>query len=425
MKNLKLIFFFFLSLYIVNFTHSQWDVKYATAGSTQISTLKFSESNLGIALGNNSLILYTEDDGESWEEVDLQFNDLDLTDVFFVDDLIYVCAINHNRILISDDNGRSWEEGLMLPEQLTNYTKFHFIDKDTGIAGNDFRLYKTIDGGITWTLIYEPTAVFNSGANIELMDFYNEQGNLIIFNENNSFVVVTTDFGETWSDPILLSESSIVAIDVLSDDESIALNFWGDVLSTNTSWTSFFELQTLEYSVYAGKFFDENIGIVITETLGLGVPGCEHLILTDDGGNAWEMSEGIIKVQDRAIARSQLNSLFVAGYFILKNETFNAELADDFSLECGPTSTKELEEVDLILSPVPAVHTLQIEQKNTPIFDNVDFYNLNGEKLSNHKLDKRTTIDLKKSGLSSGIYFVKFNNSKNGNFLTKKVLVVD
>jgi len=206
-----------------------------TGSDWRILNLHFDRIQTGFITGANSTELYTEDGGESWEEVDI--SDVDVNLITINENFGY--ATHGQFVAVTRDNGRNWESSevirgdipasaLSVPTQDIAYVasagdtlrrtvnageSWHpvrglmgesfgvcFIDANTGWAiapsrGQGIRLYKTENGGSDW----------ESGFRFTLAPggvLFTDEENGWIW-ENPGKIYHTEDGGDTWEDTYL------------------------------------------------------------------------------------------------------------------------------------------------------------------------------------------------------------------------------
>jgi len=117
-------------------------------------------------------------------------------------------------ILLSEDLGANWHSVSIPGYEINNIT---FLDEKIGyIQANDTtgKLFKTTDGGYTWTMIFDN---MEGGNNLQYYSIYDENNYMLIGSfENKSSYKRTTDGGKTW--------------------ELGYLGYWGDIRYINPSY---------------------------------------------------------------------------------------------------------------------------------------------------------------------------------------------
>lgn len=140
------------------------------------------------------------DFGNTWQVVYNSGNDsASVEDIQFIDEnTAYslpntgIVAFNNVQILKTSNGGNSWQPILVLPS--LEFYSFHFVNDKVGYAGAHdenyiHKLFKTTDGGETWTI-----------RSIDNMGF----GSICFFNEKEGYVAsgnkiyLTRDGGATW-----------------------------------------------------------------------------------------------------------------------------------------------------------------------------------------------------------------------------------
>jgi photosystem II stability/assembly factor-like uncharacterized protein len=131
--------------------------KYFFPNYYRILSLKFFNESVGIAIiytagqpgSVKENIAITSDGGISWNFIYLPIRP-GSDKLFFVNDLIYIAGQNHN-IFKSSDHGNTWETINTPGEANQTVRNFYFISENLGIIDVVPDVYKTTDGGLTWS----------------------------------------------------------------------------------------------------------------------------------------------------------------------------------------------------------------------------------------------------------------------------------
>jgi len=112
---------------------------------------------------------------------------------------------SNNSVFVSQDGGKTWlNKSVPTTKALpaTDFRDIALFDRSTAIvmgvgSGGESRLYKTIDGGNNWQLLYQNTdqhGFFNGIA------FWNKKNGLLLGDPVDGYYVIkkTTDGGKTW-----------------------------------------------------------------------------------------------------------------------------------------------------------------------------------------------------------------------------------
>ena len=190
-------------------------------GGTQIRYIVFNNENEGWLTVDKGSIFHTQDGGSNWVEKGNNVEDgipffrgfQALTDsVAFFFGYHAFSSANSARVWKTINKGDTWNIlNLGLP---TNEIGFFFLNQDTGwVASQNNIIYKTMDGGDTWSEYtvtdnsetYGSTIQFTSnsigwagGAILDSPDFY------------NAFISYSEDGGETWARQHLAIDTSYV-----------------------------------------------------------------------------------------------------------------------------------------------------------------------------------------------------------------------
>src|SRR5260221_384117 len=117
-----------------------------SSNSEVLQAVSFSDSNHGIVVGNNGLVLWTSDGGSSWMNtivIDSLTNDF--IDVAMTDSNNAVALGRNGEIFLSHDGGNTWMFQVRIPHK--NLNKMVFSDQKNGtIVGGNGIMLKSNDG---------------------------------------------------------------------------------------------------------------------------------------------------------------------------------------------------------------------------------------------------------------------------------------
>lgn len=247
--------FFIIIILFSSKSYAQWDSgDYLEFLGESLKEIRFFDENNGYAYGGATLI-HTSDGGSSWGKFTIpdyvevfSYRPLSGTDLIDVNSAIVVGA--KGRILKTSNKGQSWEykpllsdEGedlvsVSFPNETTGYilgkkedngstlykstdageswvkiqtdglgildsfriSKVFFIDEETGFVLSKDKIYRTLNGGIDWQELNNPSTGDKNVLNIKKAD-----GNRVIIGTSLSnlttaiILYYTTDFGDNWT----------------------------------------------------------------------------------------------------------------------------------------------------------------------------------------------------------------------------------
>lgn len=261
---------------------STWVSNNNTNWNTYYGDLHFVNSSTGFVI-NNSSLLKTTDEGKSWtlkKTSNYTFND-----VFFTNETTGWLVTNYNKeVFKSTDGGETWTAITTLPSQLPSYyslKKIFFLNEQTGwIVGQNGTILKTTDAGASWS--FQNSNTTNTLQSIHFIDTNNG-----IAVGDNSTALTTTNGGETW---IIRSISSDIGQYLTSAQFTSPMIGWAvatndsRLFKTTNGGVSWSSITIGNYpSSYTGlQFFDETNGILY---------GYSTISRTEDGGANWKTIE--------------------------------------------------------------------------------------------------------------------------------------
>jgi photosystem II stability/assembly factor-like uncharacterized protein len=107
--------------------------------------------NRVVAVGDRGYIVFSDSNGESWERAETPASLPLLTGVYFPDAKTG-WAVGHDSVILkSTDEGKSWNQVHSAPQEQRPLMDILFIDDKTGFAvGGYGQFLETTDGGATW-----------------------------------------------------------------------------------------------------------------------------------------------------------------------------------------------------------------------------------------------------------------------------------
>ena len=172
-------------------------------------TMFFISEQTGFVGGSNK-ILKTTNGGETWKNT-IPTAGLGHTtysfDIHFLDeDNGYASYTTSSTgtgggLLKTSNGGETWE----LKPFTEGITYIHFISPSTGFVAKrklgpeEPGIYKTIDGGTTWELVYQGLDGEEGFHEIKDIVFLNSTTGYATFRDNHSYILRTTNAGESWS----------------------------------------------------------------------------------------------------------------------------------------------------------------------------------------------------------------------------------
>ncbi|MEO8665067.1 MAG: YCF48-related protein [Ignavibacteria bacterium] len=258
----------------------------------QLNDVKFSDINNGVVVGNNGIILKTNNSGVNWNIISsgtsVNLNSISLTS----SSIVYIAG-DSGIILRSTNNGSSWN--VLNSSTSFNLKTIVFRSDETGFAAGEVgTLLRTTDSGNNWIQTFSDTAVdFNS------MSYLNNnfiwavgQKNDSLFLDGLGYTIKSTDLGVTWIPVVpklqdIYYGSSIVFLDSLNGFSgfcSTVLDL-GILKTTNAGINWECVGGTINCCPYSINFINSTTGFT------MGHPGVGSAIFkTTDSGNGWYRS---------------------------------------------------------------------------------------------------------------------------------------
>ena len=262
---------FIISL-LLTLTTPQWTLQ--TSGvNARLRGVSAVNDRVAWASGSGGTVLRTEDGGVTWKKTSVSSDIVDFRDIDAIDErTAYVLSIGNgpaSRIYKTIDGGASWTQQFRNEDPRAFLDAMSFWDADHGIVIGDsidrqFYLLSTSDGGRSWARVPAdklPPALENEGA------FAASGTNIAVYGKNDAWiglgsaararVLRTTDAGKTWRlfDTPLKSGASA--------------------------------------GIFSIAFRDQKHGVVVGGDYQKEKEAADNLALTSDGGATWTLTSGL------------------------------------------------------------------------------------------------------------------------------------
>jgi photosystem II stability/assembly factor-like uncharacterized protein len=285
---------------------ARWDPQ--NSGVTdQLNSVYFIDVNTGWAAGKNNTILRTVDGGKTWTRaLEREEGGNEFSSIYFAS-AREGWASSDNILLHSSDGGDSWRPASPLPDRkhLGEGWAVGTMRLETGQFGTSDRIYKSEDGGTTWTDISKlPRNDFRTifvldAKHIWVAGDYGRYG-------------FTTDGGATWQTPELPVKSRLRKVYFVSPKTGWMLptdHNGGPLASTDggLTWASQYAGAGQNRPLRDVHFVDERNGFLL---VGSNRP--DVVYRTSDGGARW-MTIGQLPEGRTAMSFPALDNGWVVG----------------------------------------------------------------------------------------------------------------
>ncbi|HLN53949.1 MAG TPA: YCF48-related protein [Lentimicrobium sp.] len=302
--------------------------------------VNFPSASVGYIAGDNGTLMKTINGGSTWTQVNLPvyLYNSQIRNVNFVDEETGFIALA-KKVYKTVDGGQSWSASPQLNTGTLQGT--FFLDHNKGFAfGSNESLAKTTDGGNSWIVLsYSPLTELH----YSYLGFADQNNGYVIAQDwyyEEAVVRKTTDGGFSWTNLALPSEIEYVSgLEVLGTGNlwiGAGNAFWSPQTgyiarayhSTDggLTWSMHILGQTNSNAggVLDIKFFNQNEGRIVN---------LNHIYTTHDGGNTWidhAVGSNVCISCFSPAAWTDQNTGFIAGYSpALIYTTDNGETYED------------------------------------------------------------------------------------------------
>ena len=284
----------------------------------------FFDQNNGLAVGDNGLMLTTDDGGKTWIKKETNSRPQGaapgqrpgrpggegggppagfrgggtptLYNIYFVDKNIGYITGARGTILKTDDGGKTWNRKVARNETVrpnpnrrggggirANLMGIQMISDKIGfIAGSENTILKTTDGGETWLGSSERARVGETRNNLENIWFVSRTTGWVIGSYGT--LLHTTDSGETWKKQNAGVDNNLFGIHFVNETTGWISGQEGLILQTNDGGKTWKQQQTDSIdNLHDIMFVDEKIGWAAGDF--------GSVLHTTDGGNTWKSTK--------------------------------------------------------------------------------------------------------------------------------------
>ena len=247
--------------------------------------LHFFNQDSGIIFGqistNQSYTISTTDGGENWDYKEYPVNYPEESGIweFSVVNKSLIYGYSRNMLLVSHDYCQTWSVvDSLLPERPQT---LKMIDAKIGIIGGIGHIYKTIDGGKTWNMVYSN----QWGGLVNRLFSFNETfyATLIISTAYGGLILRSDDYGNNWHE-VFITYKDLQQVGFLDKSNGMALLYGNETMTTcdgGQSWqTTKNNLFIIEQYGYI-QLIDKQDAYLISQ---------QFIMHTEDGGISWNFS---------------------------------------------------------------------------------------------------------------------------------------
>lgn len=283
----------------------QWTWKFPAASSNFLYAIRHISGESWITAGEQGVIFKTTDNGSSWRQIQNPAGNRDFTDLYAVNGSVIYAAANrsdeipHHITIKSTDGGESWFEIASVSDAY--FYKLQFLTEQTGYALAGERIYKTTNGGQSWSAPVYISTVYS------ISDFH-------FINETDGFAAgafgafaKTTDGGATWTTSVSPFSSGLYTVWFISSTTGFVAGLSNQIGKTTDGGATWSETTLASATAFNEIQFSGNTGIaagffgMIYRTTNAGqtwlpesVPGSagEYILSVSMNGTGTAMAAG-------------------------------------------------------------------------------------------------------------------------------------
>ncbi len=281
MKNITLLFAI-LIFSIPLFGQEDWAIV-ESGTSEKLNKILFIDDEKGFIVGDNGILLMTENGGMNWELINTNVTH-DLKTITFADDLNGF--ING---LITTDGGITWT-----PQSAsTDYGLIAAFSIDNLLAGSNSSfsgdIYQSTDQGGAWNSIGSPIA-----AGFYTDVFFTNSNTAYLSSWYSGHLIKTIDGGASWTENTAILDliDDIYGLDFPSEDIGIVAAAPAQIVKTidgGDTWSSIYPSTGDAFFLSRGIFCRSTTDYIIVGNTTESSTSTHKIYQTVDGGITWEM----------------------------------------------------------------------------------------------------------------------------------------
>jgi photosystem II stability/assembly factor-like uncharacterized protein len=234
------------------------------------------DGKIGWIVGEDGLILKTEDGGKTWA-AQASGNPNSLFKIAVIDAQNAVAVGDNGAIVHTTDGGAHWQT-VKSPKEVTLFDVFFADPKDGWSVGEFSSIFKTSDGGQTWALVYGGnTTDFTVGPFLTI-SFTDPQHGMAAGLAGG--IMVTSDGGKTWTAQQLPDQVGSYAVAIDSSNKKVWLGGTGGRMFDQTADGSWRTADRASFHDITDIAFAGNVGVAV------GLDGT--ILVTNNAGDQWQ-----------------------------------------------------------------------------------------------------------------------------------------
>ncbi|GAP43286.1 protein containing Por secretion system C-terminal sorting domain [Lentimicrobium saccharophilum] len=385
MKKSALLFHLLLPVCFSCF--SQTWVKQESNTTSDLYSLYFINTDTGFASGSNGTIIKTNDGGSNWLSVNSNTSER-IGSIHFTN-ILTGFAVCGSGLLKTTDAGENW----FIQDTASWLTGISFINQDTGFACGSGVLLKTANGGNTW--------VRQQSIGGTVISFYAADADIFYIGADCSYIYKTINGGTNW-DVIYGPGFPVSYYDLYFMDRDTGFAAGG-------GWAQGSEAGIIMKTTNGGMSwdgfsFDKTVRSVhfVNKTSGYAAGNYGTIFKTTDTGNNWSQLNSGVTENLTHIWFTDASTGYAVGENGVILKTTNGGLG---------IITPDNNEKDFSLFPNPFINYITINASQLTDNAEISIYTIQGLLIYKQSL-RKTATQLDLSFMKPGIYFAAFTSGQ-------------